>query len=80
MTAFGYFVVHNGDLAGWRAQLAGAQEIRPNFFKIAVPNKSEKTITTTIEARPHTTGIPWWVWVIIALLLLILLWWLFSRR
>jgi hypothetical protein len=49
-SSFGYYVIHNGPLAGWKYSLEGAQEIGPNLYLIAVPNHSAAKIITTIEA------------------------------
>jgi hypothetical protein len=51
-SSFGYRVRHDGEVAGWRHRLEGADllEIAPNVYKIAVPNGGFATVTTTIEA------------------------------
>jgi hypothetical protein len=49
-TSFGYFVDHQGRLEGWRHQLIGAQQIAPNYYRIAVPENGTATVTTVIEA------------------------------
>lgn len=54
-SSFGYHVVHEGDLDGWRHSLhpeGGAQmvQVAPNFYKLTVPNDSFAIVTTTIEA------------------------------
>ena len=50
--SFGYFVRHEGELAGWQHELSGAAvEIAPKYFKVAaVPEGGSKTVTTRIEA------------------------------
>lgn len=50
MTSLGYFVTHEGKVDGWSHNLQGAEEIAPNFYKIAVPNNDTATITTTVKA------------------------------
>jgi len=52
MTSFGYFVNHKGELEGWRHALEGAEliNIGPDFYKLTVPDRSSRSITTTIEA------------------------------
>jgi len=54
-TSFGYWVQHNGNVAGWRHSIAGAHgvtlhRIAPNFYKLTVPNDSFTTVITRIEA------------------------------
>jgi hypothetical protein len=49
-SSFGYFVDHQGELVGWRHELTGAQQIAPDYYRIAVPENGDATITTTIEA------------------------------
>jgi opacity protein-like surface antigen len=56
LIGFGYVVIHVGEVNGWKATLAGAQELAPDWYKIAVPNSGVATITTTIEALEPTTG------------------------
>jgi len=48
--SFGYYVTHSGPMIGWRYALEGAEEIAPNWYKIAIPNDGKATVTTTIEA------------------------------
>ena len=50
--SFGYFVDHAGDLTGWKHELtgAGAVEIAPNLYKIAVPNDGVAEVRTVIES------------------------------
>jgi hypothetical protein len=50
LTSFGYFVVHDGDVEGWKAKLDGAQLIAPNWYRVAVPASGVATVTTVIEA------------------------------
>lgn len=52
LTSFGYFIEHEGDIAGWEYGLNGAGLIRiaPNFYKIATPNDGTTKITAIIEA------------------------------
>ncbi len=49
-SSFGYFVNHEGKLYGWRHSLEGAQQIGPNFYRVAVPNNDAVRIRTTINA------------------------------
>jgi hypothetical protein len=50
--SFGYYMVHEGMIEGWRHKIEGAQiqEINPNYYRIFVPNDGHTTVTTTIEA------------------------------
>lgn len=53
MTSFGYFVNHEGELEGWRHALEGAELVTivpGSFYRITVPDRSSRTIVTTIEA------------------------------
>lgn len=54
-SSFGYYLQHNGELAGWKHALhappeAHLQELSPNFYKVIVPNDGSITVTTAIEA------------------------------
>jgi hypothetical protein len=68
MTAYGYFVQHEGSLAGWKHSLEGAEEIAPNFYKITVD--STAIVTSTIIAVE--AGFPWW-WIIIIILIILII-------
>ena len=50
-TSFGYYVNHDGPLAGWEAYLEGAERIAADYYRIAVPEGGTETITTRIVAR-----------------------------
>jgi hypothetical protein len=50
MLPFGYFMLHQGQAQGWQVALAGAQEIGPNFYRIAVPASGVATVTNSITA------------------------------
>ena len=56
-SSFGYRVLHEGDLEGWRHSIRGAEgahleQLAPNFYRLTVPNDSFAVVTTTIEALP----------------------------
>ena len=55
-TSFGYFMRHDGPLTGWRYSLEGAEEIGPDFYKIAVPNNGNVRVKTVIEALERGGG------------------------
>ena len=48
--SFGYHMIHEGDIEGWKHSLQGAQQIAPNFYKIPVTNDGSAKVVTTIEA------------------------------
>jgi hypothetical protein len=52
---FGYFVEHQGDLAGWSHELTGEgfvlEQISPNFYRAHVPDSSSVMVHTKIIAR-----------------------------
>jgi hypothetical protein len=51
-SSFGYYVHHDGALAGWDTALEGAQLIAPNYYLVAaVPEGGSKTVKTRIVAR-----------------------------
>lgn len=54
---FGYFVTHQGDLAGWRHELVGEgfvlDEISPNFFHAKIPDNGTAKVHTTIGTCEH---------------------------
>jgi hypothetical protein len=56
MVSFGYFAEHQGDLAGWRHELEGAEKISDNWYRLHVNGKAK--ITNTLEAvEPKTFGV-----------------------
>ncbi len=54
--SFGYRMVHNGDLLGWRSELQfdpsyKVDELAPNFYRVhKVPNDAVMNVTTLVEA------------------------------
>ena len=81
-SSFGYYVHHDGTLTGWDTALDGAQEIAPNYYRIAVPEGGSDTVKTRVTAREHEVPPPpgfnrWWVLILILILLLVLF---FLRR
>jgi hypothetical protein len=50
-TAFGYFVLHEGDLYGWETRLYGAEKLAPDFYVVRVPNNGSVHVETAIQAR-----------------------------
>jgi hypothetical protein len=84
MVAFGYFVDHDGALQGWNHSLTGAEQLAPDFYRLAVPNDGKVKIGIRIEAveggLSSIMGFPWWVWLIIALILIVLLLMWLRRR
>ncbi len=52
---FGYFVTHQGDLAGWTHELTGEgfvlEQIAPNFYRAHVPDNGLVKLRTKIVAR-----------------------------
>ena len=50
---FGYFVNHQGDLAGWKHQLVGEgfvlEEISPNFYHAKIPDNGSVKVHTKID-------------------------------
>jgi len=50
-TSFGYWLIHDHEVIGWRHALAGngLVQVGPHAYKISVPNNSFATVTTTIE-------------------------------
>jgi len=50
-TAFGYFVLHEGDLYGWETRLYGAEKLAEDFYVIRVPNNGSAYVETAIQAR-----------------------------
>jgi len=50
-SSFGYYINHEGPMAGWNHALEGAQEIAPAFYKVAVPEGGAKTVQTRVVAQ-----------------------------
>lgn len=50
-TAFGYFVLHEGELHGWEARLYGAEKLADNFYHLRIPNNGASYVETAIQAR-----------------------------
>jgi hypothetical protein len=52
MPSFGYHVMHDGEIEGWKHSLtaAGAVELAPNFYKLAIENDGAAEVVTAIEA------------------------------
>jgi hypothetical protein len=83
--SFGLFAWHDGDLKGWKHQLtaAGAVQIAPNLYKIAVAANSSVDATVEIEALECVgpfCALPLWFMILIVLALLLLVWLLVRRR
>ena len=57
-TAFGYFVLHEGDLYGWETRLYGAEKLAENFYVIRVPNNGSRYVETAIQARESVSVQP----------------------
>jgi hypothetical protein len=58
-SSFGYFLDHQGPLAGWRHNVqappsAQLRQIALNFYKVVVPNNGAIRVTNTIEAVEHS--------------------------
>lgn len=51
-SSFGYWVTHDGEIAGWQHRIEGVGlvELAPNFYRLSVPTDSFATVTTTIQA------------------------------
>jgi biotin carboxyl carrier protein len=83
MPSFGYFLVHDGQITGWRHVLEGAIEVAPNFYKIGVNEETGRgEVTTIIEAvEPVQPPSPprWWVWVVVILVVLLVIFLLLRR-
>ena len=69
MTAYGYFIKHEGSLAGWKHTLEGAEEIAPNFYKLSVDSTAIVTTTITAVECP----VPLWLIILIIIILIIIL-------
>jgi hypothetical protein len=66
--SFGYFFRNRGPLCGWRHRLRGvgrdeADEISPNFYRIAMPETRAAKVTVRIEAIERVGCA--WLWGII---------------
>jgi hypothetical protein len=59
-TAFGYFVLHEGDLHGWETRLYGAEKLAEDLYIVRVPNDGSVHVETAIQARenPNETPLP----------------------
>jgi opacity protein-like surface antigen len=62
-TSFGYYVHHDGQLEGWDTALQGAQQIAPDYYRIAVPQGGTETVTTRIVAREPGSGGRYAAWL-----------------
>ena len=62
---FGLFLAHDGDIEGWKHELAvaGATLIGPNFYKLSPPNDSTFPVTITIQ--PVEPGVSRGFWIIL---------------
>jgi hypothetical protein len=72
--SFGLFVWHDGDLTGWKHQLAaaGAVQLAPNLYKIPVATDGTLDATVQIEALECSglfCTLPLWLIVVIILVL-----------
>ena len=58
---FGYFVQHQGGVAGWIHTLSGVgitlEELEPNFYRVKVPDNGFVTVHTTINTCSRILGI-----------------------
>lgn len=57
-TAFGYFVLHEGDLHGWETRLYGAEKLADNLYIVRVPNNGSVHVETAIQARENPNEAP----------------------
>jgi hypothetical protein len=57
-TAFGYFVLHEGDLHGWETRLYGAEKLAENLYIVRVPNNGSVHVETAIQARENPDESP----------------------
>lgn len=84
-TSFGYQVMHQGELEGWRHEIKGAGLVKlaPNWYRIRVPNNGAVSVTTTIVAV-EPGAIPYWLILLIVLLFAVigafLYFWRKARR
>jgi hypothetical protein len=86
-SSFGYFVSHDGELAGWENKLEGSTvtQIGPSFYKIAVPQNgfvNAETVIRTIVPNECKTPfcLPYWVWILLILFILLIVFLLLRRR
>jgi hypothetical protein len=57
-TAFGYFVLHEGELHGWETRLYGAEKLEENLYVVRVPNNGSVHVETAIQARESENEAP----------------------
>jgi hypothetical protein len=50
MPSYGYYVMHDGDIEGWKHSLTGAVEISPSFYKLGVPHGGSADVGNAIES------------------------------
>ena len=60
---FGYYVYHEGPLAGWFSKLEAEggyvlQEIAPNFYRASIPDGGSIKVKTTVVARGPNDPVP----------------------
>jgi hypothetical protein len=87
-SSFGFFVSHDGELAGWENKLEGSTvtELSPHFYKISVPQDGfvdAQTVIRAVEPGPKCDTplcLPYWQWLLILLLVLLILFLLRRRR
>ena len=72
--SYGYYVRHEGSLAGWNTVLSGAEQVAPNVYRLGLGRDQAVQLQDRIEAKE---GNPWLILLLI-LLLLVLLWLLFK--
>ncbi|HXA86002.1 MAG TPA: hypothetical protein VNZ47_13050 [Candidatus Dormibacteraeota bacterium] len=49
-SGFGYYVIPHADVTGWAHSLQGANEIAPDFYRIAIPNNGIGHVVTIVNA------------------------------
>ncbi len=49
-SGFGYYVIPHADVTGWAHSLQGANEIAPDFYRIAIPNNGIGHVVTVVNA------------------------------
>jgi hypothetical protein len=57
-TAFGYFVLHEGELYGWETRLYGAEKLAEDLYVLRVPNNSSRYVETAVQARESASEAP----------------------
>jgi hypothetical protein len=57
-TAFGYFVLHDGNLVGWETRLYNAEKIAEDFYHLSVPNNGATYVEVAIQARESDSEQP----------------------